>query len=91
MINKETLLEAMRNEIIFAKKTNMPQFVAGLVQALEVIENQEEVDSIQIVHCKDCKFWVDYSRSTNTVKKCEMGGYAIGEMGYCAYGIKRVN
>lgn len=89
MINREALLEAMDNEIEFSKKTGMPLFTAGLAQAVEVIKSQDEVPSIPVVHCKDCRFWVDYSKSTARVKKCEKGGYAIGDKGYCVYGEKK--
>ena len=61
MISREKLLEAMRDEITLAKNTNMPQFVAGLFQALEVIENQDEIEGewleasmdYMCSHCKE--------------------------------------
>ena len=89
MISKEKLIEAMEHEIEFSRKAKMPHFTAGLVQALAVIKNQDEVETVDIVRCKECKFWVDYRKSTDQVKKCEKGGYAINENGYCAFGEKK--
>jgi len=37
---KETLIRAIDEEIEYAKKTGMPQFVAGLSQAKEVIKQE---------------------------------------------------
>lgn len=40
----------------------------------------------EIVHCKDCKYWIDDYPYSDKVKKCELAGYMVGENGYCVYG-----
>ena len=53
-----------------------------LVAAIEALKEPE------IVHCKDCKHWIDDYPYSNIVKKCELAGYMVGEKGYCVYGQK---
>ena len=38
----------------------------------------------EIVHCKDCKYWL----GSGELKQCGLAGYLIGERGYCLYGKK---
>ncbi len=38
-------------------------------------------------HCKDCVHWSDkVAGATEHVKLCTVGGYMVGENGYCTYG-----
>lgn len=43
MIDKDSLLKKMDEEIEFAKGCGMPQFVMGLLQARDVIVKQEKL------------------------------------------------
>ena len=44
---------------------------------------------MNIVHCKDCKYWgTGAAGETENVKCCEYGKYMVGENGYCVYGEK---
>ena len=53
--------------------------------AIECIEKCEE-----IVHCKDCKHWVDVDYpSPQTIKMCDYAKYMVSENGYCVYGDRR--
>ena len=41
-------------------------------------------------HCKDCIHWQDMCKEcTDYAKLCTIGGYMVGENGYCVYGEKR--
>ena len=42
----------------------------------------EALQEPEIVHCKDCKYWM------RTRNKCGLAGYLISERGYCLYGKK---
>lgn len=48
----------------------------------------EWLDNIptSVTHCKDCKNWADkVAGCTEHVKLCTIGGYMVGENGYCVY------
>ena len=50
----------------------------------------KELRDLNIVHCKDCKYWVTgVPGETENVKCCEYGGYMVGANGYCCYGEKK--
>lgn len=44
MVDKERILALLDDEIEFAKGTGMPQFVLGLQQAKQVIEEDDSVE-----------------------------------------------
>lgn len=42
-------------------------------------------------HCKDCIYWADRCAGcTDRVKLCVLGGYMVGENGYCVYAEKKL-
>ena len=50
----------------------------------------KELRDLNIVHCKDCKYWgTGVVGETENVKCCEYGGYMVGANGYCVYGEKK--
>ena len=50
----------------------------------------KEYRDLNIVHCKDCKYWVTgVIGETENIKCCEYGGYMVGANGYCVYGEKK--
>lgn len=55
--------------------TEHGEFLAAAIEALQEPE---------IVHCKDCKYWI----GTEDIKQCSLAGYLIGERGYCLYGVR---
>ena len=49
----------------------------------------KEYRDMNIVHCKDCKYWgTGIAGETENVKCCEYGNYMVGANGYCVYGEK---
>ncbi len=54
------------------------------------IEGFPEVDAVEVVRCKSCKYWADgVAGCTEHVKCCEIGFYMIGEDGYCSFGERK--
>lgn len=50
----------------------------------------KEYREMNIVHCKDCKYWGSgVAGETENVKCCEYGKYMVGANGYCCYGEKK--
>lgn len=64
-----------------AEKTHPPTTAQqkAFTIALEALQEPE------IVHCKDCKYWI----GTEDIKQCSLAGYLIGERGYCLYACVR--
>ena len=50
--------------------------------AIEALKEQE------IVHCKDCKYWIRTRIGEEELNQCGLAGYLIGGRGYCLYGKK---
>ena len=42
----------------------------------------------EIVHCKDCKYWIRTRIGEEELNQCGLAGYLIGGRGYCLYGKK---
>lgn len=56
------------------------------------IVEEHTVDAVEVVRCKDCKYWSDgVAGCTDHVKMCKIGFYMVGENGYCVYGERKNN
>ena len=47
------------------------------------------VDAVEVVRCKDCKYWVidDYwNGNPDQIRTCRFAGWMCGANGYCLYG-----
>ena len=54
-----------------------PEATEACNMAIEALKDPE------IVHCKDCKYWI-----RTRIGICGLAGYFTGERGYCLYGKK---
>ena len=58
-------------------------------QLADWLEELKKYRELNIVHCKDCKYWVTgVIGETENIKCCEYGGYMVGANGYCVYAEK---
>lgn len=46
----------------------------------------EALKEPEIVHCKDCKYWIRTRIGEEELNQCGLAGYLIGGRGYCLYG-----
>ena len=46
----------------------------------------EALQEPEIVHCKDCKYWIRTRIGEEELNQCGLAGYLIGGRGYCIYG-----
>ena len=46
----------------------------------------EALQEPEIVHCKDCKYWIRTRIGEEELNQCGLAGYMIGGRGYCLYG-----
>ena len=46
----------------------------------------EALKEPEIVHCKDCKYWIGTRIGEEELQQCGLAGYLIGGRGYCLYG-----
>ena len=70
----------------YEKKSNV--WTADCIEKLGAYEDAEEQGLLVKIqcHCKDCKHWKDgVAGCTQHVKLCGIGGYMVGENGYCLY------
>lgn len=64
----------------------------GYTDAIDNVEywlDANTVDAVEVVRCKDCKYWDDDSRC-NANKICLMHEYTWGD-DFCSYGERRNN
>ena len=55
-----------------------------------IVTELPTIDAVEVVRCKDCKFWADgLPGCTEHVKCCKIGFYMVGENGYCVFGERR--
>lgn len=61
------------------------------VEIITEVEFAPIIDAVPVVRCKDCKHWGMLSAppETENIKCCDIGGYMVGENGYCVYGEAR--
>ena len=52
----------------------------ALSMAIEALKEQE------IVHCRDCVYWMRTRIGEEELNQCGLSGYLIGGRGYCLYG-----
>lgn len=51
---------------------------------------EDEGKMVCVCHCKECVHWSDKAAgATEHAKLCTVGGYMVGENGYCVYGERR--
>ena len=73
------------------KAENQIELQKVTVEALEFYKKYKvlmDTGQIQRVecHCKNCVYWSDkVAGATEHVKLCTVGGYMVGENGYCVY------
>ena len=59
----------------------------GLKDKKEAIDVAiEALQEPEIVHCKDCKYWIRTRIGEEELNQCGLAGYLIGGRGYCLYG-----
>ena len=64
----------------------------ALIQAAlkRMIDDAPTVDAVEVVRCKECKFWSDgVAGCTDHVKICTIGYYMVAENGYCCFAERR--
>ena len=62
------------------------QFVVGREWNIALNMAIEALKEPEIVHCKDCKYWIRTRIGEEELNQCGLAGYLIGGRGYCLYG-----
>ena len=83
IIRTQHMCKDMDGECTTEDRETYIQRFEALRMAIEALQEPE------IVHCKDCKHWINDYPYSNIVKKCELAGYMVGEKGYCVYGERK--
>lgn len=67
-----------------------------LAEWLEELKQYKETEEQELLvkvecHCKDCVHWSNMCTGcTDSIKLCTVGGYMVGENGYCVYAEKKI-
>lgn len=82
MTREEAVGVIERLPVMSYMKKNEKQTIitTALDMAIEALQEPE------IVHCKDCKYWIRTRIGEEELNQCGLAGYLIGERGYCLYG-----
>lgn len=67
-----------------AFKKNYGNFTPEATEACDMAI--EALQEPEIVHCKDCKYWIRTRIGEEELNQCGLAGYLIGGRGYCLYG-----
>ena len=84
MTREEAVGVIERLPVMSYMKKNEKQTIitTALDMAIEALQEPE------IVHCKDCKYWIRTRIGEEELNQCGLAGYLIGGRGYCLYGKK---
>ena len=98
MANEKRLIDAVRFRNVLDRYANAPHITIQYSQlskcmrmaidtCIELLDMHRAVDAVEVVRCKDCRFWSDgVAGCTDHVKVCKIGFYMIHENGYCVHG-----
>lgn len=80
-------IEEYQESMMFDSYAERMHFNDVIDFAVDHIEEAPTIDAVQVVRCKDCKWWGDRDHlATDNVKYCQFGRYMVGANGYCIYG-----
>ena len=81
-MTREEAVHRIENHIAVHRIGLYPHIKLGeaLDMAIEALKEPE------IVHCKDCKYWIRTRIGEEELNQCGLAGYLIGGRGYCLYG-----
>lgn len=88
-IDKEKLLRKLSRMIEYCKNDNKVNGLTALFQVGDAIMDCPTADVVQVVRCKDCKFYEIHKPSVTL--NCERDGRLIPMMpdDYCSYGERK--
>ena len=78
--SKEALAEIEYYNGFAAREAVKKAVDDACILAIEALQEPE------IVHCKDCKYWMRTRIGEEELNQCGLAGYLIGGRGYCLYG-----
>ena len=80
MANEERLIAAYKLEDLIRSNSARYHHADDVIAA---IAGQPTVDAVEVVRCKDCKYWVTYFDC------CEKKDITMHEDDYCSFGERR--
>ena len=89
MTNQYIEREAAKRELLsWAVCMNHPEYLMR-DDALHVIDSIPAADVVEVVRCKDCKYWQD-NNDGYPHQECRWGNYETPDPNdYCSYGSRR--
>lgn len=92
-IKREDAIQAIVGHLV-PKQYDGNLVNAGFEVAHEIVDALPSADVVEVVRCKDCKYWKPYTSQYGTGQFCEcpcsFGGQGIKKPDdYCSYGERR--
>jgi len=94
-INADELIKAIETELWDWKTVDGIKSSTVLKQTISDIKNMPSADVVEVVRCKDCKYYTDYMAYTKSFKShyCS-GGFVDSNMAlhpddFCSYGERK--
>ena len=81
-MDRKEAIELIKRHMIIHQIGKYPHIKLGEALSLAIEALQEP----EIVHCKDCKYWIRTRIGEEELNQCGLAGYLIGGRGYCLYG-----
>ena len=78
-MTREEVIESLEN-IKYINAYHRCREGIAIDKAIEALQEPE------IVHCKDCRYWIRTRIGEEELNQCGLAGYLIGGRGYCLYG-----
>ena len=89
LIDADALLKFPIRLTKYDKKNGNKHFVFGIESVLEYAEYLPTIDAVEVVRCKDCKWWQD-NNGGYPHEECRWGkGETPDADDYCSYGERR--
>ena len=97
MANEKRLIDAnaLYSEIEDEYDLYYGEIVTNPRRFAEMVEDAPTVDAVEVVRCKDCKYWIEGRHHTGRcnalIQFHDAERYVVDEGHFCSYGERRTN
>lgn len=84
-MNKETAINILRGDVLGTNE----QTHEAVFMAIKALKEQKRVDAVEVVRCKDCRFFHRYGFKLEYAECVNFDFYDTTEDGYCCWAERR--
>lgn len=96
LIDADVLIGKLSSMVDYCRKDSKVNGLAALFEVGDAIMDCKTVDAVEVVRCKDCKYWEpsgtmggDSVDDMQTLGGCEYVRYCRREKDFCSYGERK--